>query len=124
MNKTEYNNVDDYIQSFPVEVQQRMEKIRNLIKETAPDSIEVIAYSMPSYRMGKKPLVYFGAFTKHIGFYAISTVHARFKNKLSAFKQGKGSVQFPHNEDIPYEIIADMVKMRMVELKGNTPIRK
>ncbi len=86
-------SVDEYISNFSAEVQKRLEKMRNIIKETAPEGIESIAYGMPAYKLNKKPLVYFGGFSRHIGFYATPTGHEEFKTELSIYKQGKGAFQ-------------------------------
>lgn len=109
------NAIDQYILQFPEEVQNILNKIRKLIKENAPEAEETMAYGMPAYKTNKKPLVYFAAFKKHIGFYATPSGHSQFEKELSAYKQGKGSVQFPLNKAIPYKLIEAMVKYRFEE---------
>ncbi|QQS31347.1 MAG: DUF1801 domain-containing protein [Sphingobacteriales bacterium] len=109
------NEIENYISQFPEEVQDILIKIRTLIKENAIDAEELIAYGMPAYKTNKKPLVYFAAYKNHIGFYATPTGHSEFKEELSKFKQGKGSVQFPLDEPIPYELIERIVKFRVME---------
>ena len=109
------NAIDSYISQFPEEVQVILIKIRQLIVENAPDSEEMMAYGMPGYKTYKKPLVYFAAYPNHIGFYATPSGHSEFKDELSVYKQGKGSVQFPLNKPIPYELIVRIVKFRMEE---------
>ncbi|MBN2262706.1 MAG: DUF1801 domain-containing protein, partial [Prolixibacteraceae bacterium] len=74
-----------------------------------------MAYGMPAYKTYGKPLVYFAAFKSHIGFYATPSGHEQFAQELSAYKQGKGSVQFPTNQAIPYELIGRMVEFRVNE---------
>jgi uncharacterized protein YdhG (YjbR/CyaY superfamily) len=112
MQKT-YNNADEYIAEFPSDVQVILNKIRGIIKKNAPDAEELISYGMPAYKLNKKPLVYFAAFKNHIGFYATPTGHQAFADKLSKYKQGKGSVQFPLNEPMPIELIAEIVQFRV-----------
>lgn len=107
--------IDQYILQFPEEVQNILNKIRKLIKENAPEAEETMAYGIPAYKTNNKPLVYFAAFKKHIGFYATPPVHRQFKKELSAFKKGKGSVQFPLNKAIPYLLIEAMVKYSLEE---------
>lgn len=108
-----FKTVDAYIQSFPKEVQLILEKIRKIIREAAPESVESISYGMAGYKLNKKPLVYFAAFQKHIGFYATPSGHAAFKKELSKYKEGKGSVQFPLTQPIPYDLIERMVLFRV-----------
>ncbi len=111
------NEVDKYILQFPKNVQVILKNIREIIKTTAPDAEESIAYKMPAYKTNKKPLVYFAAFRNHIGFYATPSGHDRFKHELSVYKQGKGSVQFPLDQEIPYDLIQRIVKFRVEENK-------
>ncbi len=107
--------VDNYIKSFPENVQAILNQIRAIIKENAPEAEESIAYQMPAYKTNGKPLVYFAGFKNHIGFYATPTGHAQFEKELSNYKQGKGSVQFPLNKPIPLTLIARIVKFRVEE---------
>jgi uncharacterized protein YdhG (YjbR/CyaY superfamily) len=107
--------VDSYIATFPEKVREILTKIRILIKENASGAEEGFAYKMPSYKLNKKPLVYFAAFDHHIGFYATPSGHSEFAEELSKYKQGKGSVQFPLNQPMPYDLIARIVRFRVEE---------
>lgn len=111
-------SVDEYIASFPKDVQGKLQQMRSTIRQHVPEAIEALAYGMPGYKLNKKPLVYFGGFEKHIGFYATPTGHEAFKNELSPYKQGKGSVQFPLDQPLPLGLIAEMVKFRVLEEMG------
>ncbi len=106
--------VDQYISSFPEDVQIILEKIRMILRTHAPEAIEKIAYQMPAYYLGK-PLLYYGAYERHIGLYAMPSANTAFKEKLKQYKQGKGSIQFQLNEPIPYELITNIVKYRVIE---------
>ena len=114
--RKEIHTVEEYISGFPAETQVRLETIRQTIKKNAPEATESISYGMPAYKLNKKPLVYFGGFAKHIGFYATPSGHQEFKKELSVYKQGKGSVQFPLSEPLPVDLIAEIVKFRVSEL--------
>lgn len=116
MNKS-IKNVDEYIGDFPAEIQTILKEIRATIKKSAPEAEELISYGMPGYKLNGKPLVYFSAFKNHIGFYATPTGHTAFAEKLSKYKQGKGSVQFPLDEPMPLDLIAEIVEFRV---KTNT----
>jgi len=113
----EIQTVDQYISGFPAETQVKLETIRQTIRTNAPDARESISYGMPAYKLNKKPLVYFGGFANHIGFYATPSGHQEFKKELSKYKQGKGSVQFPLSQPLPVDLIAEIVKFRVSELK-------
>ena len=109
------NEIETYIQQFPDNIQEILQNIRKLINENAPEAEELIAYGMPAYKLYKKPLVYFAAYKNHIGFYATPSGHTKFQVELSKYKQGKGSVQFPLNQPIPYKLIERIVKFRVCE---------
>ena len=115
MNK-EIHTVEEYISGFPAETREKLETMRHTIKICAPDATEGISYGMPAYKLNKKPLVYFGGFAQHLGFYATPNGHQQFKEELSVYKQGKGSVQFPLSQPLPVDLIADIVKFRVSEL--------
>ena len=109
------SNIETYIEQFPDSVQERLQKVRQLIKKAAPDAEEIFSYGMIGYKTNQKPLVYIAAFKKHIGFYATPSGHTAFQKELSKYKQGKGSVQFPFNQPIPYDLIERMVRFRVNE---------
>lgn len=123
MKKT-FKNIDDYIAIQTPEVQILLEQMRQTIKKAAPEAEELISYNMPAFKYHGM-LVYFAAYKNHIGFYATPTGHSQFKEELSVYKQGKGSVQFPLNQALSLELISRIVKFRMeenlkkVQLKNN-----
>lgn len=110
--------VDDYIAEFSGEIRERLKLMRKIIKENAPEAKESIAYGMPAYKLNKKPLVYFGGYQNHIGFYATPSGHTKFNRELSRYKQGKGSVQFPFDKPLPVDLISEMVRFRVAENLG------
>ena len=122
MNPIAPTTTDEYIAGFPDDIQLILNQVRAIIKEAAPEAEESIAYGMPAYKLKGKPLVYFAGFKNHIGFYATPSGHAEFAKELSKYKQGKGSVQFPLDQPIPYELIAQIVAFRVFENleKGKT----
>lgn len=113
----EIQSVNDYIATFGDATQEKLKQIRQIIKENAPDAVESISYGMPAYKVNNKPLVYFAGYAKHIGFYATPSGHEKFKQQLSGYKQGKGSVQFPLNEPLPLALIKEIVQFRLTENK-------
>ncbi len=115
--KKEIKSVEEYISEFPHEVKDILVKIRKIILDQAPDAVESISYGMPAYKTNRKPLIYFAGYEHHIGLYATPSGHEKFKKELSKYKQGKGSVQFPLNSAIPYELIEEIVKFRVMENK-------
>ena len=114
IDQTGPKNIDEYIAGFPPEVQAILEKIRLTIRKAAPGAEETIKYQMPTFTLHGN-LVYFAAFKTHIGFYPIPTGIEKFKKELAPYKQGKGSVQFPLDQPIPYGLISKIVKFRVKE---------
>jgi uncharacterized protein YdhG (YjbR/CyaY superfamily) len=108
------NTIDEYIAGFPEDVQDILRKIRDIIKEAAPDSLEAIKYQIPTFVLHGN-LVHFAAFKKHIGFYPAPSGIAAFKKELSAYKSAKGSVQFPLDGPIPFNLIRKIVHFRVQE---------
>jgi len=107
-------NIDEYIGAFPNNVQEILEKVRATIQKAAPDAKEKISYSMPAFDQNGI-VVYFAAFKNHIGLYALPSGHEAFKEELSKYKSGKGSVQFPLDQPMPYDLITKIVKFRVKE---------
>lgn len=122
MNPFAPTTTDGYIAGFPDDIQLILNQVRAIIKQAAPEAEESISYGMPAYKLNGKPLVYFAGFKNHIGFYATPSGHTEFAKELSKYKQGKGSVQFPLDQAIPYELIAQIVAFRVSENleKGKT----
>ena len=112
--KTTFKDIDDYISIQTPEVRILLEQMRQTIQKAAPEAEEVISYNMPAFKQ-KKVLVYFAAYKNHIGFYATPNGHSEFKEELSVYKQGKGSVQFPLSKPLPLDLITKIVKFRLKE---------
>jgi len=115
MNEKKITSIDDYISMFPDETQLLLNKFRSIILKKAPDATESISYGMPGYKTHGKPLVYFAGYINHIGLYATPSGHAEFAEALSKFKSGKGSVQFPIDQPIPFDLIELIIEFRVNE---------
>jgi uncharacterized protein YdhG (YjbR/CyaY superfamily) len=113
-NKSSFNSIDEYIATFPEDIQKILEEIRAVIKAAAPDAEEKISYQMPTFALNGN-LVHFAAFKKHIGFYPTPTGTEAFQKELSIYKGAKGSVQFPLDEPMPLKLISRIVKFRVAE---------
>jgi uncharacterized protein YdhG (YjbR/CyaY superfamily) len=117
--------IDEYIAGFPNDIQRILIKIRTIIRKAAPDAEEAIRYRMPTFIL-KGNLVHFAAFKSHIGFYPVPTAVEKFKNELSVYEGGKGSIRFPLDKPIPYDLISRIVQFRVMENleKAKTKKRK
>ena len=108
-----FKTMDEYIKTFPKDVQSILEKMRQTIRKAAPEAAEAISYQMPTFKLNDKNLVHFAAYKNHIGFYPIPSGIEAFKKELSPYKQGKGSVQFPMDKSIPYGLVKKIVAFRV-----------
>lgn len=120
---TQPNDIDAYIAGFPEDVRQILEKIRSTIRKAAPQAQETIKYRMPTYVL-EGNLVHFAGYKNHIGFYPTPSGIENFKQELSVYKWAKGSVQFPLNQPIPYELIRTIVTFRVQENLENAASKK
>jgi uncharacterized protein YdhG (YjbR/CyaY superfamily) len=114
MAKTNFKNIDDYIATFPEEMQERMQELRKTIHKAAPGATESISYQMPAFN-SHGYLVYFGGWQNHIGLYPMPSGMKEFSKELAVYASGKGSVQFPNNKALPLALITKIVKFRLKE---------
>ena len=104
--------IDAYIEDFPAAVQARLEKVRATIRKNAPEATEKISYRIPSFDFNGN-LVHFAGYENHIGFYPGAGGIAEFKDQLKKYKSGKGSVQFPHAEPLPLQLVGEITRFRV-----------
>ncbi len=115
MVKTDFKTIDEYIASFPQDVQIILQQVRQAVREAAPKAEETISYQMPAYRQNGI-LVYFAAFKHHIGFFPTSLGVEAFKDQLKTYKTSKGTIQFPLNQSMPLELIKEIVRFRVKQI--------
>jgi uncharacterized protein YdhG (YjbR/CyaY superfamily) len=116
MMNQDYKNIDEYIASFPNEVQERLQKLRATIRKAAPDAEEAIKYGIPTY-VWKRNLIHFAAYKNHIGLYPGPKAIANFKDELSKYKLSKGTVQFPLDKPIPSGLITKITKFNLKAIR-------
>lgn len=106
--------IDAYIADFPQEIQAILEEIRNIIKHAAPEAKEKISYQMPTFTLNGN-LLHFAAYKNHIGLYPLPSGVEEFKEELAAYKTSTGSIQFPLDQPIPYDLIRRIAIFRVEE---------
>jgi len=118
--------IDKYIAGFPNHVQEILEKVRMTIKKAAPEAEETISYKMPTFKLKGDYLIYFAAYKKHIAMYPVPTGDAKFTEEVSAYRTGKGTLQFPLDKPIPFKLITRIVKLRAKEnsARAETKVKK
>ena len=118
------NPIDQFISTYPPEVQTILQKIRELIQKSAPGAEEAMSYGIPTFKLNGKNLVHSSAFKEHIGFYPTPSGIEKFKKQLSVYEGAKGSVKFPLNKPIPYALIMKIVQFRVKEVTAQTAPKK
>ncbi len=111
---TTYQTIAEYIASFPAATQAILEKLRQTIHAAAPEAQETINYAIPTFTL-QGNLVHFAGYKKHIGFYPTPSGIEHFKAELAGYEQAKGSVKFPIDQPIPYDLVSKIVKFRVEE---------
>lgn len=121
--KNTFKNIDEYILLFPINVQEKLLELRNTIHTATPDLEECIGYQMPAFKYKGKPLVYFAAYQKHIGFYPGAEGIKNFERDFEErkYKFSKGAVQFPITESLPFDLITKIVEFRIDEIERKKP---
>lgn len=104
--------IDQYIATFPSNVQAVLENLLEIIRNAAPEAEEVISYKMPAYKQNGM-LVYFAGYKKHVGFYPTGSGIEAFKEEFTPYKWSKGAVQFPLDKPLPTELITRIVQFRI-----------
>jgi uncharacterized protein YdhG (YjbR/CyaY superfamily) len=107
--------IDEYHQSYPQEIQDLLQQLRQAILQAAPKATETISYGMPAFKLNKV-LVYYAAYKNHIGFYPTPKPIVQFKEELIPFKTSKGAIQFPINQKLPLALIKKIVKFRVADV--------
>ena len=115
--RKQFKTIDEYIKTFPGNVQGILERMRQTVRKAAPEAEEASSYQIPGFKLNGN-LVWFAAFKNHIGFYPTNAGIKAFEKELSPYKRAKGSVQFPIDKPIPYELVKKMVMFRREENLG------
>ena len=103
---------EEYCLDFPEETQEILENLKNFIQNLLPESELCINYEIPTFKMKGKNVIHFGGFKNHIGLYPSSEAIEIFDEKLKKYKTSKGTVQFPLQEDLPFDLIQEIVEFR------------
>jgi uncharacterized protein YdhG (YjbR/CyaY superfamily) len=113
--KAGFSSIDEYIASFPDEVQKILEELRATIKATAPNTKEKISYQIPTFELNGRNLIHFAAWKKHIGMYPIPAGSEAFEKELAQYTDGKGTLKFPLDKPLPLKLIREIVQFRVVD---------
>jgi uncharacterized protein YdhG (YjbR/CyaY superfamily) len=123
MPATNFQSIDEYIATFPKEIQDVLQSLRQTVKDAAPEAQEKISYQIPTFTLNGT-LVHFAAYKNHIGFYGASGAMDALGEEVSPYVAGKGTLQFPLSKPLPLSLISDIVKLRAKENLEKAKARK
>jgi len=120
MANTNFQSVDEYIATFPEDIQKILEEIRATIKAAAPDAKEKISYQIAAFELNGKNLIYFAGWKKHVSFYPIPPGDEAFEKEIAQYVAGKGTLKFPSDKPLPMKLIRRIIKYRITDNLKNT----
>ena len=107
--KKRFTSIDEYISTFPAEIQAVLEKVRQAIRHAAPEAAETMSYGIPTFDLNGKHLVFFAGWKQHISLYPLPAGDEAFQQELAHYKRAKGTIQFPFDKPIPYDFVEQIV---------------
>jgi len=122
--KTQFKSIDEYIATFPDNMQKILEELRSTIKAAAPDAGETISYNIPTFTLNGKYLIYFAGWKNHISLYPIPIGTDAFNKQVSKYVEGKGTLKFPMDKPLPMKLIAKIVKLKVAENRKSADKKK
>lgn len=120
--KVIFASIDEYIATFPEDVQGQLEEIRAAIKAAAPGAQETISYHMPAFVLNG-PIAHFAAFKNHIGFFGNSTASPAYKKQVALYAGPKGNLKFPIDQPLPLKLIRHLVKQRVADNRQKAKLK-
>jgi uncharacterized protein YdhG (YjbR/CyaY superfamily) len=116
--KKPFTTIDEYINTFPADIQAILEKVRQTIQEVAPEAVETMSYGMPTFDLNGKHLVFFSGWKHHISLYPLPAGDEAFQQKIAHYKRVKSTIQFRLESPIPYALVEEIVTLRIMEKSG------
>jgi uncharacterized protein YdhG (YjbR/CyaY superfamily) len=114
--KKQFPTIEEYVKAYPTNVQSILAQIRQIIRAAAPDATETISYQIPAFKLNGKDLIYFAAWKAHIAMYPVPSGSDAFEKELSPFIGGKGTVRFPLERPIPFNLVEGIVRARLQQI--------
>jgi uncharacterized protein YdhG (YjbR/CyaY superfamily) len=110
MAENKFTSVDDYIDTFPPDVQEVLQEVRRTIRAVVPDAGEKISYQIPTVTLDGKALLYFSGWKEHISLYPIPPLDDQLAADIEPYRSGKGTLKFPLTKPIPYNLITRLTQ--------------
>ena len=108
-----FTTIDDYVGTFPEDVQAILEEVRRAIRKAAPAADETISYQIPTFTLNGRRLVSFAAWKRHISLYPLPAGDEAFDRELAPYRAAKSTARFPLGKPIPYNLIERLVALHV-----------
>jgi len=105
-----FDTVDDYVAARPAPVREILNELRRRVTSAFPDATETISYDIPMFKLGGHPLIYVGAWKKHIAMYPIPDGDDTLQRDIERHRAGKGTLKFMLADPFPYELFDRLVE--------------
>jgi uncharacterized protein YdhG (YjbR/CyaY superfamily) len=116
LTKQKPRTIDEYLAGVKADQRAALEKLRKIIRVSAPKVKECINYGIPAFRLNGRSLVFFGAWANHCSFYpGSSATLQKFKSDLKGFQITKGTIRFSPDNPLPLALVKKLVKARIAE---------
>ena len=122
--KVTFKSMDEYIGTFPEDIQKILEELRGTIKAAAPEAEETISYNIPTFKMNGRYLIYFAGWKNHISLYPIPVGGESFNKQIAKYVEGKGTLKFSIDKPLPLKLITKIVKLKLAENQKRTDKKK
>jgi len=122
--KSKINSIDEYIDTFPEDIQPILKQVRRTIKAAAPQAGEKISYGIPTFTLNGKYLIYFAGWKHHISIYPIPVGDDAFNQEVAPYIAGKGTLKFTIDKPVPLKLITKIVKLKVAENSSRTDKKK
>jgi len=110
-----FTTVDEYIASFPEDVQKVLDEIRETIKALVPEATEKISYQIACFELNGRNLIHFAGWKKHVSLYPIPAGDEAFEKQIAQYVDGKGTLKFPLDKPLPMSLIRKVVELHVAE---------
>ncbi len=113
--KKHFTTIDEYIAPFPGEIQTVLEKVRQAIHHAAPEAVETMSYGIPTFNLNGKHVVFFAGWKHHLSLYPLPAGDEAYQQEIASYKRARGTIQFPFNKPIPYDLVKKTVTLLLME---------
>jgi uncharacterized protein YdhG (YjbR/CyaY superfamily) len=103
--------VDDYIETFPSDIQTVLRSLRAVARTALPDAEETISYGIPAYRVDGTDIVYFAGWQRHVSLYPVPVASGALETAMRPYRSGRGTLRFPLGEPLPMDLVEQIVAL-------------